>query len=88
MPWFAVGLSIMASLLSTISYLASPGEMIKNGPTMALAWLVRLAGTARHWLARPAGPGWPGRLAETPLWLIHSPGHESSAQGTNPVPWA
>ena len=40
MPWFAVGLSIMASLLSTISYLASPGEMIKNGPTMALAWLV------------------------------------------------
>jgi len=40
MPWFAVGLSIMASLLSTISYLASPGEMIKNGPTLALAWLV------------------------------------------------
>ena len=40
MPWFAVGLSIMASLLSTISYLASPGEMLKNGPTMALAWLV------------------------------------------------
>ncbi len=40
MPWFAVGLSIMASLLSTISYLASPGEMIKNGPTMALAWLI------------------------------------------------
>ncbi len=40
MPWLAVGLSIMASLLSTISYLASPGEMIKNGPTMALAWLV------------------------------------------------
>ena len=40
MPWLAVGLSIMASLLSTISYLASPGEMIKNGPTMALAWLI------------------------------------------------
>ena len=40
MPWLAVGLSIMASLLSTISYLASPGEMNKNGPTMALAWLV------------------------------------------------
>lgn len=40
MPWFAVGLSIMASLLSTISYLSSPGEMIKNGPTMALAWLI------------------------------------------------
>jgi len=40
MPWLAVGLSIMASLLSTLSYLASPGEMIKNGPAMAIGWLV------------------------------------------------
>ena len=40
MPWMAVGLSIMASLLSTLSYLAAPGEMIKNGPAMALGWLV------------------------------------------------
>ena len=31
MPWFAVGLSIMASLLSTISYLSPPGETIKFG---------------------------------------------------------
>jgi len=31
MHWFAVGLSIIATLLSTISYLATPGEMIKNG---------------------------------------------------------
>lgn len=31
MPWLAVGLSIMATLMSTISYLAAPGEMIKNG---------------------------------------------------------
>ncbi|HVW36872.1 MAG TPA: hypothetical protein VHB99_06190 [Pirellulales bacterium] len=31
MPWFAVGLSIMATLMSTISYLAVPGEMIRHG---------------------------------------------------------
>ena len=31
MPWFAVGLSILATLWSTISFLAVPGEMIKNG---------------------------------------------------------
>ncbi|HUY92801.1 MAG TPA: hypothetical protein VMV10_28935 [Pirellulales bacterium] len=31
MPWFAVGLSIMATLTSTISYLAVPGEMIQHG---------------------------------------------------------
>lgn len=31
MPWFAVGLSILASLLSTISYTATPGETIKYG---------------------------------------------------------
>lgn len=31
MPWLAVGLSMMATLLSTITYLGSPGEMIKHG---------------------------------------------------------
>ena len=31
MPWFAVGLSILATLLSTVSYLSVPGEMIKHG---------------------------------------------------------
>jgi SSS family solute:Na+ symporter len=31
MPWFAVGLSILATLFSTLSYLAMPGEMIRNG---------------------------------------------------------
>lgn len=31
MPWFAVGLSILATLFSTLSYLGAPGEMIKNG---------------------------------------------------------
>ena len=31
MPWFAVGLSILATLFSTLSYLGMPGETIKNG---------------------------------------------------------
>lgn len=31
MPWFAVGLSILATLFSTLSYLGMPGEMIKHG---------------------------------------------------------
>ncbi|QDU45909.1 Sodium/glucose cotransporter [Symmachiella dynata] len=39
MPWFAVGLSIMATLMSTISYLAQPGELIKNGITMLVGTL-------------------------------------------------
>ena len=34
-PW-AVGLSLFATLLSTLSYLAVPGEMIKNGPIILL----------------------------------------------------
>ena len=32
MPWFVVGLSMFATLLSTVSYLSTPGEFIKNGP--------------------------------------------------------
>ena len=39
-PW-KVGLSLFASLLSTVTYLGIPGEMIKYGP-MALAQLVAL----------------------------------------------
>ena len=39
-PW-KVGLSLFASLLSTITYLGIPGEMIKYGP-MALAQLIAL----------------------------------------------
>lgn len=39
MPWMAVGLSIIATMLSTVSYLSSPGEMIKNGPALALSLL-------------------------------------------------
>ena len=46
-PW-SVGVSLFASLISTISYLAWPGEMIKNGPMMLgailayplIAWVV------------------------------------------------
>lgn len=36
MPWFAVGLSILATLFSTLSYLGMPGEAIKNGFGVAL----------------------------------------------------
>jgi SSS family solute:Na+ symporter len=38
MPWFAVGLSMMATLLSTLTYLSSPGEMIKNGVAMFIGY--------------------------------------------------
>jgi SSS family solute:Na+ symporter len=31
MPWFFVGVSILATMLSTISYLSLPGEIVKNG---------------------------------------------------------
>lgn len=31
MPWFLVGLSLFATLLSSVSYLSKPGEIIKNG---------------------------------------------------------
>jgi len=34
MPWWAVGLSIMATLLSSISYLGLTGEMVKHGASM------------------------------------------------------
>jgi SSS family transporter len=40
MPWFAVGLSILATLFSTLSYLAVPGEMIKHGVGLFLGYLV------------------------------------------------
>ena len=31
MPWFLVGISVVATLLSTVTYLAVPGEMIRYG---------------------------------------------------------
>lgn len=36
---FVVGISLYASLLSTISYLAVPGEMIKHGPVPLVSYL-------------------------------------------------
>ncbi len=39
MPWMAVGLSIMATLLSTNTYLGAPGEMIKYGPSYTIGYL-------------------------------------------------
>ncbi len=53
-PW-KVGLSLFASLLSTITYLAVPGEMIKYGP-MVLAQLAALPLIAAvvGWLLIPA----------------------------------
>lgn len=39
MPWFAVGLSIMATLMSTNTYLGAPGEMIKYGPAYFFGYL-------------------------------------------------
>ena len=51
-PWFAVGLSVIATLLSSLTYVSEPGEIWKSGVTnmlgkmlavpfeMALVWLV------------------------------------------------
>jgi SSS family solute:Na+ symporter len=39
LPWFAIGLSIMATLMSTISYLAVPGEVIGKGITIFAGYL-------------------------------------------------
>jgi len=39
MPWFAVGLSILATLFSTLSYLGVPGEMIKHGVGLFVGYL-------------------------------------------------
>lgn len=39
MPWLAVGLSIMATLLSTNTYLGAPGEMIKYGPSYTIGYI-------------------------------------------------
>ena len=39
MPWLAVGLSIMATLLSTNTFLGAPGEMIKYGPAYVFGFV-------------------------------------------------
>ncbi|HUG17550.1 MAG TPA: hypothetical protein VMM56_01135, partial [Planctomycetaceae bacterium] len=33
MPWFAVGMSVIASLLSSLTYLSEPGEVWRSGVT-------------------------------------------------------
>lgn len=38
-PWFAVGMSILATLFSTISYLGLPGEMIKHGVGLFVGYM-------------------------------------------------
>jgi len=40
LPWFAVGLSLVASLISTLSYLGYPGEVIRHGVANAVSNLV------------------------------------------------
>jgi SSS family solute:Na+ symporter len=50
----AVGVSLFAALISTISYLAWPGEMIKNGPMMVSAVLAYpVIGVVVGWLMIP-----------------------------------
>ena len=39
LPWFAVGLSIIATMLSTVTYLATPGEVIQHGLALSIGWL-------------------------------------------------
>jgi len=39
MPWMATGLSMIATLMSTLTYLGAPGEMIKHGVAQFLGFL-------------------------------------------------
>lgn len=40
MPWFVIGLSILATLFSTLTYQGVPGEVIKNGIAIFTGYLV------------------------------------------------
>jgi len=53
---FMAGISLCASLFSTISYIAVPGEMIQNGPIFAVMYSVALPFTylAVGWVMIPA----------------------------------
>ncbi len=42
MPPWLIGISFYATLLSTISYLAQPGEIIKHGPSFILGGLISI----------------------------------------------
>ncbi|MDA0832149.1 MAG: hypothetical protein O2955_00345 [Planctomycetota bacterium] len=37
LPWWAVGISMIATLMSTLSYLGAPGEIIQHGLSITLA---------------------------------------------------
>jgi SSS family solute:Na+ symporter len=39
MPWIAVGLSILATLFSTLTYTGAPGEAVKNGVGLLMGYL-------------------------------------------------
>jgi SSS family transporter len=40
MPWFLVGVSMLATLMSTLTYLGVPGDLIKNGLAIGLGQLM------------------------------------------------
>ncbi len=42
MPWFAVGMSVIASLLSSLTYLSEPGEVWNSGITHSLGKLMAI----------------------------------------------
>lgn len=42
MPWFAVGMSVIASLLSSLTYLSEPGEVWNSGPVHVLGKMVAI----------------------------------------------
>lgn len=42
MPWFAVGISVIASLLSSLTYLSEPGEVWKSGVTHVLGKMLAI----------------------------------------------
>lgn len=42
MPWFAVGVSVIASILSSLTYLAEPGEVWKSGVTHLLGKMIAI----------------------------------------------
>jgi solute:Na+ symporter, SSS family len=53
---FMAGISLFATLLSTISYIAIPGEFVQNGPVFAVLYIAALPFTflATGWLIIPA----------------------------------
>ena len=42
MPWFAVGISVIASILSSLTYLSEPGEVWKSGVTQMFGKMIAI----------------------------------------------